>query len=161
MYQKFFLSYPKHFYIASGVGEDIHELVAFDNALLASGLSNYNLLRVSSILPIGCKQESKVRVKDGSPLLVAYGSISSNAKNTIISSAVSVAIPENSRDIGIIMEYSGYCDKSTAELEVKKMVEQAMNNHNLPIKKILCSAIEAYVGDHGKYATAFSGIALW
>lgn len=151
--------YPKHFYIASGVGRDVYELVSFDNALLNSGLSNYNLLRVSSILPIGCKQESQVDVKYGSPLLVAYGSISSNVKDAIISSAVSVAIPQNDNDIGIIMEYSGYCDKLSAELEVKKMAERAMINHNLQIKKILSSSIETYVNDD--YATVFSAVALW
>ena len=151
--------YPKHFYISSGVGKDIYDLVSFDNALLDSGLSNYNLLRVSSILPIGCKQESQVCVKYGSPLLVAYGSISSNVKDSVISSAVSVAIPQNDNDIGIIMEYSGYCDKLSAEAEVKEMAERAMINHNLQIKKILCSSIETYVDN--EYATVFSAVALW
>lgn len=159
MDNRFIPAYPKHFYIASGIGKDTYELVSFDNALLNSGLSNYNLLRVSSILPIGCKQENKVSVKYGSPLLVAYGNISSNVKDSIISSAVSVAIPQSANDIGIIMEYSGYCDKLSAEVEVQKMAEQAMINHNLPIKKILCSSIETYVED--EYATAFSAVALW
>ena len=57
----FLSSYPKHFYIASGVGRDMYELVSFDNALINAGLSNYNLLRVSSILPTGCKQKETAK----------------------------------------------------------------------------------------------------
>lgn len=154
-----FFTYPKRFFISSGIGKDTYELVSFDNALLNSGLSNYNLLRVSSILPIGCKQANKICVKQGSPLLVAYGSISSNTREATISSAVSVAIPQKKSDIGIIMEYSGYCDSLFAEATVKKMAEEAMKNHNLLIKEILCSSIETHVDN--SYATAFSAVAMW
>ena len=45
------LEYPTEYRLSSGTGTSPHELVAFDNALLSAGISNYNLLKVSSILP--------------------------------------------------------------------------------------------------------------
>ena len=65
--------YPKNYMISSGIGKDQnYELVAFDSALGNAKLANYNLLRVSSILPSNCVKEDTVKVKEGSPLLVAY-----------------------------------------------------------------------------------------
>lgn len=149
----------KNFYYASGIGRDNHKLVSFDNALMRAGFSEYNLVQVSSILPINCKLSKIITLKKGLPLLVAYGSITSNETNATISSAVSIAIPQIDNEIGIIMEFSGYCDKHTAELEVNKMSEVAMRNHKIPIKEILCSSIEATITD--EYTTVFSGVALW
>ena len=149
----------KNFYYASGIGRNKHKLVSFDNALIEAGFSEYNLIKVSSILPINCKLSKIITVKKGLPLLIAYGSITSKETNATISSAVSIAIPQIANEIGIIMEFSGYCDKHTAELEVNQMSEAAMRNHKIPIKEILCSSIEATIAD--EYTTVFSGIALW
>lgn len=138
---------------------DFMILLLFDNALINAGMSNYNLLKVSSILPINCTQEKSISLVEGSPLLVAYGSITSNLLGSTISSAVSIAVPQNNNEIGIIMEFSGYCNKILAEQEVENMAERAMHYHNISIKKIICSSIETIV-EHD-YHTVFSGVALW
>lgn len=151
--------YPTKYYLASGIGIDSHKLVSFDNALLNAGFSNYNLIRVSSILPINCVKANEISLIKGSQLLVAFASISSDTVNATISSAVSIAVPQRFNEIGIIMEYSGYCDKKIAEMEVKMMAEKAMRNHNIPIKEILCSAIESQISN--SFVTVFSGVALW
>lgn len=153
------IDYPTKFYMASGIGLDGQKLVSFDNALLNAGFSEYNLIRVSSILPINCIKVNEISLKKGSPLLVAFGSISSDMVNSTISSAVSIAVPQRSNEIGIIMEYSGYCDKKKAEMEVTMMAEKAMRNHNIPIKEILCSSTESQISN--SYVTVFSGVALW
>ena len=48
-------SYPNSYMLTSGKGFDEDELVSFDNALISAKISGYNLVRVSSILPIGCE----------------------------------------------------------------------------------------------------------
>ena len=156
---RLFYSYPQNYYISSGIGEDEYKLVSFDNALINAGISNYNLLRVSSILPIGCKRANNVDVKYGSPLLVAYGVISSNQMGERITSAISVAIPKDSNDIGVIMEYAGICEEQEAIKTVKNMAEKAMNYHHIAIKEIVVSSKSTIVTNG--YSTVISAVSLW
>ncbi len=153
-------SAPKEFKLVSGIGRSRYDLVSFDNALLNAGISNYNLLRVSSILPAGAKQSSKILQPLGSPLLVAYASISSNEIGKTIATSVSVAIPEYDKDIGVIMEYEGYCSKQEAEIITRAMAEEAMKNHHIVCKHVLSSSIDTEV-DNDEYTTLISAVPLW
>lgn len=154
------LMYPTKFTISSGTAAAQHRLVAFDKALIAAGISNYNLLRVSSILPIGCKQVQAVDKKEGSALLVAYGTISSKVPGTMIASAVSIGIPEQEGQVGVIMEFAGECDALTAEQTVRQMAAEAMLNHGIRCREILVSATEAVVPQDG-YTVVISAVAMW
>ena len=151
--------YPQNYFISSGVGVAEYKLISFDNALIDAGISNYNLLRVSSILPIGCTKAEKVDVKYGSPLLVAYGEISSNQIGERVSSAISIAIPDNNTDIGIIMEYAGVCEEKEALDIVQEMAERAMKNHGISTKEIVLSSQSAIVTNG--YTTVISAVSLW
>ena len=147
-----------NYYISSGSGTSRHELVAFDNALLDAGLSNYNLLKVSSILPAGCTQQSEVSLAFGSPLLTAFSTVSSNVPGTRLATAVAVGIPRDKSQIGVIMECKG---ESAEELEVKAkdMVAEAMRNHGIEIQEILVSSTSGIVEEN--YLSLISAIALW
>lgn len=128
--------------------------------MLNSGVANYNLVKISSILPANAKQKSKIDLVDGSVLYAAYASKSSNKKGETVSAAVAVGIPANSQNIGTIMEFSGFCDKTNAEKIVKEMVVEAMNIRGYDIKDILFASAEA-CGDGEKYVTAFATLAIW
>ena len=154
------LPYPRKFRISSGAGAASHELVAFDSALIAAGISNYNLLRVSSILPIGCCQEDAVDKKEGSALLVAYGSTGTNVSGETVASAVGIGIPQDDTQVGVIMEYAGVCTAGIAAEQVEAMVAAAMKNHGIPCKEILTSSIESTSHD-GEYVSVISAVALW
>lgn len=154
------LDYPKHFYISSGVGKASSELVAFDNALIDAGISNYNLLRVSSILPIGCIRESAVLAKEGSLIPTAFGTKTSDIPGNVIASAIAVGIPRDEKRVGVIMEYSGNCTAAEAEDRVRGMAAEAMNNHTIECLEILSSSIEAIVDGDG-YTAVISSVAMW
>lgn len=154
------MTYPTRFVLCSGRGKSIHKLVSFDNALIEAGISNYNLLRVSSILPIGCERVDRVDKRLGSALLCAYGAISSNEIGKTIASAVAVGVPENSECVGVIMEFSGYCDANEADRIVREMTVEAMKNHDIACKEVLSSSIDAYVADEN-YQTVISALAMW
>lgn len=154
------LPYPQKFKMSSGAAVAKNELVAFDKALIAAGISNYNLLRVSSILPIGCQQAETVDKKEGSALLVAYGSCSSNNPGERIASAVGIGMPIDKTKVGVIMEFSGVCDATTAATQVKEMVVAAMENHGIACEEILTSATDMVVPE-GEYASVISAVALW
>ena len=56
---------PKKFTIVTGHAEGATPLNAYDHALLASGLGNLNLLRLSSILPPGAEYVEKLEIPPG------------------------------------------------------------------------------------------------
>ncbi len=102
----------------------------------------------------------KVDKREGSVLLTAYGTISSDQPGERIASAVSVGIPRHPEDVGVIMEYSGVCSKEEAESKVREMAREAMINHGILCKEILSSSIEKIVQDN-RYAAVISAIAFW
>ena len=146
------------YFITSGSGTSSYKLVAFDNALLSAGISNYNLVRVSSILPARCERQQDVNLEKASPLHTAYAVVSSNIPGERIATAIAVGIPKNSDDIGIIMEAEGERADNTAEI-ARKMVIEAMRNHGIEIDHVEFSSVEGIVEED--FLTLVSAIAMW
>ena len=152
--------YPSSFFISSGVGTSAYELVAFDNALLSAGISNYNLLKVSSILPCLCERKDRVDLKEGSPLLTAYAALSSDEKGTLLATAVAAGIPKDRSKIGVIMEYKAVgISAEEAESRVRSMVEEAMRNHGIELEEIVASSAAGVV--ETGYLSLISAVVLW
>ena len=102
------LATPYLFTLVAGFGEGKTKLNAFDAALLASGLGNLNLIKVSSILPPGAKYRRNLEIPFGSLVPTAYGSLSSIQPGEMIAAAVAVGIPA-ADTFGVIMETSDFC----------------------------------------------------
>lgn len=148
-----------HYTLVAGIGNGSTELNAFDNALYNAGVGNYNLSRVSSILPPLSREETVIRITAGGILPIAYGSKVEQGVETKIVAVVAAGLPKNPEDIGVIMEYSGFEDQKQAELIVKEMVYEAMHNRNIPIMDIKCISSSCLVKSN--FCCAFAGIALW
>lgn len=149
-----------NFTLVSGISVDSeYEILSFDNALINAGVSDYNILKVSSILPPGCCYLPEVKNCRGSVLHVAYASCTKKGIG-IISSAVAVGIPSNSHNIGVIMEYSSLEGKSKCIKTVENLVQTAMRNRKISIKEIISIGCEAELSEKC-YSTTFAGIALW
>jgi arginine decarboxylase len=142
----------------AGVGVSAFELVSFDRALREAGFADYNLLRVSSILPPGVALRPSVDVPKGSLLPIAYGAFSSDEAERTIAAAVSLAFPTDPREVGVIMETEGYMTEREAHEMVSAMAEEAMEDRNLRIARLEVVAIEAQVE---LCTTVFAGVALW
>lgn len=142
----------------AGVGVSAFELVSFDRALREAGFADYNLLRVSSILPPGVALRPSVDVPKGSLLPIAYGAFSSDEAERTIAAAVSLAFPTDLREVGVIMETEGYMTEREAHEMVSAMAEEAMEDRNLKIARLEVVAIEAQVE---LCTTVFAGVALW
>jgi len=157
MNSKFFII-PKYYFFVSASSEGISKLNSFDNALISAGVGNYNLVKVSSILPPHCKETSVYDFSIGTILPIAYTSLSSDAQGELISSAISVGIPSETNKPGIIMEYSGYASLEKVKEMVEKMTYQALSIRNCKIKKIKIEG-KSHIVD--KIATTFAGVVLW
>lgn len=150
------LQTPKKFTLVAGTAEGRTRLNAFDNALLASGIGNLNLLKISSILPPATEFVEKLSIPPGSLTPTAYGSIVSDVPSEVISAAVGIGFSKN--DYGVIMEFSGKCSQAEAERQIRAMVEEAFEVRGLPLAKIMIKATDCTVQ---KCACAFAAVALW
>lgn len=150
---------PSNYILVSGVGSDKFRLVSFDKALFASKIANYNLVKVSSILPPNCKEKYTITAKQGTILFTAYSSISS-CEQGIISSSVGVGIPQSADEVGVIMEFSCRDNESVAVQHVREMVKNSMELRKIKIQEIKIASAEAIVSE-GVYSTAVAALAMW
>lgn len=148
------------YYLTQGIGRGQTPLTSFDSALLSSGIANYNLVKISSILPAGSSECDTVSLKEGSILHTAYASLTSNQEGATISAAVGVAIPQDEDKVGVIMEYSSCCSKQEAICQVNLMLQEAMENRKCAIKEIKVVASETVVSQSG-YITVFASLSIW
>ncbi|MEO0255638.1 MAG: arginine decarboxylase, pyruvoyl-dependent [candidate division WOR-3 bacterium] len=148
----------KNYFLTSGFGVGETKLLSFDRALRSAKIENYNLVKISSILPPGVEKKEKIDLAPSSILYIAYGYLISDKKGETISAVCGVAIPEKEKDIGIIMEWSSYEKKEKGIEEVKRMLETAMNDRGIRIKKIEIVSIERKVKD---FTCVFAGCAIF
>ena len=151
---------PTKFFLVSGSSEGFSLLNAFDGALLASGVGDTNLVRMSSILPPGCEEVKPppVPMPQGALVPTAYASLCSDLPGEVISAAVAIGIPEDSNRAGLIMEYSAKAEEKIVVEQVKKMVEKGMEMRNREIKEIMAISATYKVVTIG---AVFAGVVLW
>lgn len=149
-----------HYTLCSGVGHARGHLNAFDRALSAAGVSDYNLVKISSILPPNCQQEEKILLPKGLLLPTAMATIFSNIIGTRLSAAVAIAIPQNSNDIGVIMEHSAHSAREETEEQARIYAREAMIDRHIKIKDVVSVSSECHV-ELPEYYCAFASISLW
>ncbi len=147
-----------NFCIVTGYGVDEHDIASFDKALIMAGAGDYNLVKVSSIVPPNAKQVLDIKYPKGSVLYTAY-STTSTRSSELISSAIAAAIPLNSDQVGVIMEYSCVGDKKHAIDTAKKLASEALLRRNISEYNVIASGIEAQ-GTEGVATTTFAAIIL-
>ena len=154
-----------YYKIGGGTASAQYQLNAFDKALLNAGCGNYNLVRVSSILPAHAEKSDTIMLPEGSLLPVAYAEIISepikdNESEKEISAAVAIGIPSTPGHVGVIMEYSGACKEGISREHAIAMVKHAMQDRQETDYRIECYS-SSCVSKYDEYACAFAYIALF
>ena len=151
---------PTKFFLVGGSSEGYSLLNAFDGALLASGVGDTNLVKMSSILPPGCAEikPRPVSLPQGALVPVASASLCSDVPGEVISAAVAIGIPKDTDRAGLIMEYSARAEERVVVEQVTKMVEKGMEQRNRAIKTILPISATYKVVAIG---AVFAGVVLW
>ena len=151
------------YYMGSGKGRSKKSpLVAFDKALLDAGVGNYNLVRLSSILPARCEKTDKIDIPEGSLLPVAYATISSDVPGDILCSGVAIGFPDDTDKVGVIMEYSEIgADKSKVLTTLQRMVREAFDARGWKLKDISYAVSSAVVKKDGEDTVTFACVAEW
>ena len=109
----------------AGHAEGGTALNAFDNALLAAGIGNINLLKVSSILPPEVPVVELPKIKPGALVPTAYAAITSETPGETVAAAVGYAVPDDPAKNGVIMEFHGVASRDEAELQILAMLDEA------------------------------------
>ncbi len=147
----------------AGVGVSKSPLVSFDKALLNAGVGNYNLVRLSSILPAHCEQviNGNIDIPEGSLLPVAYSTISSNTYGDRLVSTIGVGLPEDEDKVGVIMEYSTKnVDVEDAIDTLSGMITEAFEERGWKLKETVVTRASDVVNDDRTHTT-FACIAEW
>jgi arginine decarboxylase len=103
---------PTKLFLTKGMGKHKEKLTSFEMALRAAGIEKYNLVKVSSILPPGCKIISRERgLKYLSPGEIVFCVMSENTTNEpsrLISASVGLAVPRQRTDYGYLSEHHAF-----------------------------------------------------
>ncbi len=149
---------PTHYFMVSGASDGFTALNAFDGALLSAGIGDTNIVKMSSIVPPRCQLISPVPLPPGALIPTAYASITSDVPGQMISSAVAVALPENPKYPGLIMEYSARGSKAEIEETVRQMAIEGMKLRGRVIKDLSSVAVEHRVR---KVGATLAAVVLW
>jgi arginine decarboxylase len=103
---------PKEMFFTNGVGKHRQNLQSFEAALRDAGIAQFNLVRVSSISPPGCKIIPKSRglkkLKPGQIVFVVMAEERTNEPNRLACAGVGLALPAAKEQYGYIAENHGF-----------------------------------------------------
>jgi arginine decarboxylase len=118
--------------LTAGTAQGTEPLNAFDYALREAGIADFNLIKVTSIVPPGIPVR---KLRDGSAPVLGQGTLvptiyTSHESDTVdrgIAAAVGVGIPESARnEAGLVYVWSGEGDASDAKAQIAAMVADGM-----------------------------------
>ena len=103
---------PRKVFFTRGVGRHRERLSSFEMALRDAGIEQFNLVRVSSILPPHCEIVPREEgLKELSPGEVAFCVLSENASNEphrLITASVGCAVPKDRNLYGYLSEHHSF-----------------------------------------------------
>lgn len=126
----------------AGHAEGGTALNAFDNALLAAGIGNINLVKVSSIIPPDVEIVDLPKIKPGALVPTAYAAMTSDVPGQVVTAAVGYALPDDPAKPGVIMEYHDAADRETAERTIREMLDEAFRVRGEAIRETRVVASE-------------------
>ena len=143
--------------VTAGTAEGGTPLNAFDNALLAAGIGNVNLIKVSSIVPPEVDIVDLSQIKPGALVPTAYAAMTSTTPGQIIAAAVGYALPVDRTKAAVIMEFHYVTDRGTAEEAIRGMLAEAFRVRGEAIREVKVAAVDHRVERAG---CALAAVAL-
>ena len=103
---------PKHIFFTKGKGVHKDKLASFELALRRAGIEKCNLVYVSSIFPPNCeiipKAKGLKKINPGQITFCVMARNETNEPNRLISAAVGLAVPKDSKHYGYISEHHSF-----------------------------------------------------
>ncbi len=103
---------PKYAFMTKGVGKAKEKLTSFEVALRDAQVSQFNLVRVSSIFPPACKLVSRrqglARLKPGAIVYCVLSDNATNEPHRLLAASAGLAVPKDTRHYGYISEHHSF-----------------------------------------------------
>ncbi|MCW5882604.1 MAG: arginine decarboxylase, pyruvoyl-dependent [Anaerolineae bacterium] len=103
---------PRKLFLTRGVGVHAEKLTSFEMALRDAGIAQFNLVRVSSIFPPGCRiiprEQGLQAIEPGEIVFVVLAESASNEPRRVVSSAIGVSLPADPSMYGYLSEHHSY-----------------------------------------------------
>ncbi|MDF2955158.1 pyruvoyl-dependent arginine decarboxylase [Candidatus Alkanophaga liquidiphilum] len=149
---------PKKFFVTTGVGMDEDPLNAFDCALRDAGISECNLVLVSSILPRDATHVEPVRIEPGTITFCVLARQDGNA-GEIISAGIGygwLSDDSGRRIHGVVCEHGGFRSKEFVRGKLEAMLCRMakVRGLNLEEKRIYVESVEVEEGKCGSIVAA-------
>jgi arginine decarboxylase len=149
-------SAPNVFWLASGSAEGATPINAFDNALLAAGVGNLNLVKVSSVVPTGAVLlDQPIPIGPGTLVPAVYATRHSDVPGERLCSVIGIGLSEDSH--GMIFEHSSSSAQEADEI-VRTMVRDAFDRRGMKLASMMVRTSEHRVERLG---CTVSAVVLW
>jgi arginine decarboxylase len=106
------IAIPRMVFLTKGAGKHKEQLSSFELALRNARVAQFNLVRVSSIFPPGCKLVPRSvglkRLRAGQVVFTVMSSNSTNEPNRLVSASVGIAIPHDTSQYGYLAEHKAF-----------------------------------------------------
>jgi len=149
---------PNRYALVAGSGDAESGLNAFDRALQEAEGGQFNLVKVTSILPPNALPGDISKLPPGGIVFAAIGTEMSHQHGLNIAASVAVGIPADRSEAGVIMEGHFHCPAEEAESKVREMAKIALLDRNLEI-----GSIESVVAGHhvNQVGSVVAMVLLW
>lgn len=103
---------PTKVFLTKGVGKHREKLQSFEMALRDAGIAQYNLVRVSSIFPPGCRIIPRnvgiSQLKAGQIVFCVLSDNSTNEPHRLLASSVGLSTPKDRTQHGYLSEHHSF-----------------------------------------------------
>ena len=103
---------PTKVFFTRGVGRHREKLQSFEMALRRANISDFNLVRVSSIYPPGCriipKEKGLKMLKSGQVVYCVMADTSCDESGRLVAASVGLAVPNDKSRYGYLSEHHAY-----------------------------------------------------
>ena len=103
---------PKFSFLTKGKGVSKEKLTSFEMALRDAGIAEFNLVKVSSIMPPFCKiiskQEGLKKLSPGQIVYVVLSEAATNEHGRKVASSVGIAMPADRSQHGYLSEHHSF-----------------------------------------------------
>ena len=138
--------------ITSGKAEGPTKLNAFDNALLNAGIGDVNLIKVSSITPVGTELVELPKLPAGMMVNTVISYVSSDKEGDELCAVLAMA---TSDELGCVVEHGGINqDPRRVREEAEKMVKYMMQERGLEINDLIIKCQNHRVKKQGAAVSA-------
>ena len=112
---------PRMMFLTKGAGRHREKLASLEMALRRAGIAPFNLVKVTSIYPPGCKiinrSDALKILKPGQVVHTVMSEVSNNEAHRLMSASVGIAVPTDRTQYGYLSEHHafGQSDSSTGD----------------------------------------------